>query len=71
MKENNRAARAARAARFLVQCLDVSGKRRCGIFIFEVLTTTQARSSKSHSLPLHENHSYQASESALLVFCTT
>ena len=24
-----------------------------------------------HSLPLHENHSYQASESALRLFCTT
>ena len=39
--------------------------------IFEVLTTTQARSSKSLSLPLHENHSYQGSEIAVRLFCTT
>ena len=42
------------------------------IFIFEVLSTTRARSSKSLTLcPLHENHSYQANESAVHLFCTT
>ena len=52
MKKNNRA---ARAARFLVQCFDVveSFKRRREILIFEVLTTTRARSSKSLILCLY------------------
>ena len=50
-----------------------SAKRRREIFIFQVLTTTRARSSTEifNSLPLHENLSYQASESAICVFCTT
>ena len=40
--------RAAREARLLVQCFDIrSAKREREIFIFEVLTTTGARSSKS------------------------
>ena len=50
MKINNRA---ARAARFLVQCFDVVYQRRSEIFIFEVLTTTRARSSKSFTLCLY------------------
>jgi len=39
----------------------------------EVLMTTRVRNSQLifHSLPLHENHSNQASESPLPVFCTT
>ena len=58
---------------FWCNVLTYSAKRRRKIFIFEVLKTTGARSSKSsiHSLSLHENHSYQASESALRPFCTT
>ena len=50
MEKNNRA---AHAARFLVQCFDVSAKRRREIFILEVLTTTRARSSKSFTLCLY------------------
>ena len=50
MKKNNRA---ARAARFLVQCFDVVCQTRREIFIFEVLTTTRARSSKSFTLCLY------------------
>ena len=51
MKKNNRA---ARAARFLVQCFDVvCQKRRREIFIFEVLTATGSRSSKSFLLCLY------------------
>ena len=47
--------------------------RSLPIFIFEVSTTTRARSSKSFILcmPLHETHSCQASESVLRLFCTT
>ena len=48
MKKNNRA---ARATRFLVVTL--SAKRRGEIFIFEVLTTARARSSKSFILCLY------------------
>ena len=48
MKKNNRA---ARATRFLVVTL--SAKRRREIFIFEVLTTARARSSKSFILCLY------------------
>ena len=47
MKKNNRA---ARAARFLVQCFDVSAKGQREIFTVEVLTTAPARSSKSFIL---------------------
>ena len=41
--------------------------------IFEILTTTRHRTEPKifHSLPLQENHSCQASESALRLFCTT
>ena len=49
MKKSNCA---ARAARFLEQCFDVVCKRLREIFIFEVLTTTRARSSKSLTLCL-------------------
>ena len=49
MRNNNRA---ARAARFLMQFLSSSSKRRLEIFIFQVLTTTRARSSKSFGLCL-------------------
>ena len=48
MRKDNRA---ARSARFLGQFFDV--KRRPEIFIFEVLTTTRARSSKSFILCLY------------------
>ena len=52
MKKNNRA---ACAARFLVQCFEVvcqtTSQRE--IFIFEVLTTTRARSSKLFTLCLY------------------
>ena len=44
MTKNNRA---ARAARIQVHFYDVACKRRLGIFKFELLTTTRARSSKS------------------------
>ena len=44
--------RAARAARFLMQFFDVVSKWRREIFIFEVLTKTRARSSKSFILCL-------------------
>ena len=50
IRKNNRA---ARAARFLVQFLDLFSKWRRDIFIFDVLTTTQARSSKSFILSLY------------------
>ena len=44
MTKNNRV---ARAARIEVHFLDVACKQRRGIFKFELLTTTRARSSKS------------------------
>ena len=50
MKKNNDA---ARAARFLVQCFDVVCQTTREIFIFEALTTTQARNSKSFLLWLY------------------
>ena len=50
MRKDNRA---ALAARFLVQCFDVSpAKRRREIFIFEVLTATRTRSGRSFILCL-------------------
>ena len=47
IKKNDRG---ARAARFLLQCFDLVGQQRRDMFIFEVLTTTQTRSSKSFIL---------------------
>ena len=69
MKKSNRA---ARAARFLVQCFDVVCQRTTWNFhIWGSVDNASSQQSIFFSLPLHENHSYQASESVLRLFCTT
>ena len=69
MKKNNRA---ARAARFLVQCFDVVCQTTTReIFIFEVLTTTRARSSKSFILFFYmKTISAKQVQVARHIFCT-
>ena len=68
-EKNNRA---TRAARFLVQCFDVVCQMTT--WRFHIWGSDDHASSQLkifHSLPLHENHSYQVSESAARLFCTT
>ena len=64
--------RAAHAARFLVQCFDVVWQMTTWNFhIWDSYDNGSSQQLIFHSLPLHENHSCQASESALRLFCTT
>ena len=69
MKKNNRA---ARAARFLVQCLDVVCQTTTReISIFEVLTTTRARSSKCFIVCFYmKTISAKQVQVARHIFCT-
>ena len=69
MKKNNRA---ARAARFLVQSFEVVCQTKTWNFhIWGSDDNVSSQQEIFHSLPLHENHSYQGSESALRLFWTT
>ena len=69
MRKNNCA---ARAARFLVQMFDVVCQTTTWNFhIGGADDNAGSQQYIFHSLPLHENHSYQASESVVRLFCTT
>ena len=69
MRKNNRA---ARAAHFLVQFFDVVCQTTTWNFhIWASDGNASPQQKISHSLPLHENHSCQASESTLRQVCTT
>ena len=69
MKKNNRA---ARAARFFVQCFDVVCQTTT--WNFHIWGSDDIASPQQwifHSLPLYENHLCQKRESAVRLFCTT
>ena len=64
--------RSARAARFLVQYFDVVCQTTTwNVHIWGSDDNAGSQQQIFHSLPLHENHSYQASKSAVRLFCTT